>query len=308
MGCINLLLPLGEPHTQYGNMLTATGAISEADAKLLRMALFQCTGNDTVVLRYVPQNAPLHCLLGAKSAVTELADEAAQYDLLGFAAGQGFEQALTTRRRQTKRRAIAALQADGPLHLEVFWPGHPGYDDAVHRCIAWKEKWIAETSRISAGLEFEGHATFLASLPGGPGTDGGLVIALYAGNRPVAYQLGFIQHKQYYLYTASFDWDLRRWSLGTVLIDLAIEWLIGQNVAVFDLMGNPSPYKKGWTNQPLPLSGHVVNLTWSGAAYSSIWVRQLRPTLKAIYHRLPATFRRPIAAIRAARSLHPHTT
>ena len=78
---------------------------------------------------------------------------------------------------------------------------------------------------------------------------------------------------------------------------MTINWLISHDVNIFDLMGNPAPYKENWTNQPLQLSGHIINLSTRGKIYSTLWSKTLRPVLKTVYFQLPQTLRTHCASL-----------
>ena len=295
-GPVHVLRPLGEPHTQYAGVLTPNGSIPTEALQLLRRALLDVSGIDTIVVQYLPRGSPLQLILGPQSEVQTMVNEASQFDLSVFANSSDFAASMPARRRQAKRRAVAAMHDDGELQLKVIWPGEPAFAIAVGQCLHWKKDWIAQTGRMNSGLGLKGHEAFLASIPGSLEQGGAVIFALYAGARPIAYQLGFIYRRQYHLYTASFDWSLRRWSLGTVLIDMTIGWLISHDVSIFDLMGNPAPYKENWSNQHLQLSGHIISLSARGKIYSALWNRTLRPALKTVYFQLPQTFRTQFAS------------
>jgi CelD/BcsL family acetyltransferase involved in cellulose biosynthesis len=303
-GFVTVARPLGEPHTQYGGLLTVDGRLDSACVQLMRQALFEQPHIDAVVVKDVPSHSPVRDVLGRGSTVVALANIAAQFDLKLFHNAASYDQALPTRRRQTLRRAIAALKEDGPLTLDVIWPSTPGFDDAVRRCLDWKKTWLTQTGRVGAGLNAEGHTEFLSAIPADAHHGGAVVCVLKAGARPVAYQLGFLQHGQYYLYTASFDWQLRRWSLGTVLLDKTVSWLIDENISTFDLMGNPAPYKETWSNRSLHLTGHIISITTRGAVYASLWSQWLRPTLKTLYHKVPQPLRARF--VRSRNVVNPH--
>jgi CelD/BcsL family acetyltransferase involved in cellulose biosynthesis len=290
-GGVTLLRPLGEPHTQYAGILTPDGNLDTEAAQVLRQSILNWPGVDAAFVQYVPSNSPLNKLFDETNEIPTLRNEASQFDLGSYATSLAFAKSLPARRRQAQRRAAAALQQDGELTLNVLWPAQPEFADALMQCLQWKDDWITKTGRMNAGLNEKSHGTFLTTVQDQQHLEGVVIFALKAGARTVAYQLGFIHHGHYHLYTASFDWSLRRWSLGTVLIDMTIGWLIDHNVKLFDLLGNPSPYKGNWSNQPIQLSAYIISKTPRGLLYANLWVKFLRPSLKHIYHILPQSIR-----------------
>ncbi len=290
-GGIKVMRALGEPHTQYTNLLTQNGSLDDAATDVLREALHSWPNIDAIFVQYVPELSPLQKVFGKLSEIPTLRNEASQYELKTFSSVEAFTKSLPVRRRQAQRRAASALQGDGPLLLEVIWPDDAKFTGALSQCLRWKDEWISNTGRMNAGINDKSHNVFLASIQSAAHKDGSVIFALKAGERPVAYQLGFIHHGHYHLYTASFEWRLRRWSLGTVLIDMTIGWLIENKIKIFDLMGNPAPYKGNWSNHSLILSAFMTSKTWRGKLYAHLWVKLLRPRLKNIYHHLPQAIR-----------------
>jgi CelD/BcsL family acetyltransferase involved in cellulose biosynthesis len=294
---VKILRPLGEPHTQYSNLLTEEGLLPDGAASALRQAI-SASGADLVLLHYVPEGSPLRMVLPPSSRAAELGNVSLQYDLSAHGCADSYDKSADKKLRQLRRRADTYLSKHGPLSLKVLKPADPGYAEAVRDCIAMKMVWISETARNLDGLGQRDHAAFLASLPGGELLDGGIVFALMSGDVAIAYQTGFLQRGQYYLYTAGFDWSLRAFSPGMVLIDMTMRWLIDKGVATFDMMGNPSGYKERLANRQTQLDGHVLPLTLKGAAYGKLWSRKLRPVLRAVYHRLPVGLRHGLNRLR----------
>jgi CelD/BcsL family acetyltransferase involved in cellulose biosynthesis len=294
---VTLLRPLGEPHTQYSNLLTATGTLSTEAEAALQKALHSC-GGDLLLFHYVPEGSPLKSVLGETSQAPELSNVSLQYDLAAHASAEAYDKAADKKLRQLRRRADTYLSKHGPLSLKVLKPSDVGYDDAIRDCIAMKMVWISETARNLDGLGQKNHAEFLSALPGEELLQGGIVFALVSGDVPVAYQIGFLQRGQYYLYTAGFDWSLRAFSPGMVLIDMTMRWLIDRRATTFDMMGNPSGYKERLSNQQTKLGGHVLPLTFRGSVFGNLWTRKLRPAVRGVYHRIPVPLRRAVNRLR----------
>ncbi len=294
---ITVLRPLGEPHTQYANLLTPCGGLSGDAAEALGKALAG-SGADLMQFNSVPCSSPLRSLLGEDSSVVELLNTSLQYDLSVHHSAAAYDASADKKQRQLRRRAETYLGKHGPLNLHVLKPGDRDYVAAVARCIDLKMVWISETARNHEGLGQPGHREFLASLPGPDLLEGAIVFALRSGETAIAYQMGFLVRGHYYLYTASFDWEMRAWSPGLVLIDMTMRWLIAHGAKTFDLMGNPSSYKERLANRQLELSGHTVALTAFGSLYGTLWTRLTRPLLRQIYHKTPTSLRRGINHLR----------
>lgn len=295
---IQVLRALGEPHTQYGNVLTVAGQLSADESMALRSAVFGANGIDSIIVNYVPDGSPLTSILGSETRARELDNTAAQFDLRSIASPQDHRSSSTKSRRRARRKAETALGEFGDISLKVLRPGDEGYGDAIARCITLKKTWIKHTGRIGAGLDYDGHARFLAALPATVSRDGGIVFVLKAGPVAAAYEVGFLQDGHYYSYLGAFMWSLRHASPGTLQIEMTLDWLMHQGVRTFDFLGNPMQYKTQWSNREVALTCHIHNLTRAGRLYTSLWVRRIRPRLKSLYHLLPAPARRSFAIFR----------
>lgn len=296
-GGLFALRALGEPHTQYANILTENGTLSSACISAIQHSLKHIQNVDTLILTYVPQTSLLVKVLPKKSTVASMANEACYLELLLFKDAADYWVKAGKRKRYNRKKAIAILSDLGEVRLEVYRPGMANYEAMIAENLAMKNVWLRQTGRFSIGLTASYHQDFINALPGA-NDDGAILFALMAGNRPIAFEFGFLQNGHFNCYMTSYGWGYRYASPGTLLIGMVIEWLIDRGAKTFDLLGNPEDYKRSWTNVALPLSGHIYNFTWAGALYGNVWSRSLRPTLKALYRRVPQALRTSINIVR----------
>jgi CelD/BcsL family acetyltransferase involved in cellulose biosynthesis len=298
LGGVRILKSVGAPHTQYSNILTATGELRADETMLLAQALHCPAVADCMEFVYLPETSPLRSLMPEGSAAVELDNVAAQFDLTQFRSVGDYRNTLSKSQRRSRKKALALLSSAGAVSLEVLRPHDNGYAEAIAQCIAWKRNWLKLTGRIGLGLEFSGHDRFLANIISESHPGGGMVFLLKAGGRPVALEVGFLQRGHYYSYLGGFDWRWRDASPGSMQIELSLEWMIENGIQCFDLLGTPFDYKSQWTNRVVPLSGHTINFSPKGAAYSALWTRMLRPAAKSAYGKLPTGLRTGFAVLR----------
>lgn len=289
---IKILRSLGEPHSQYANILTRDGKLTDAQALILRSAL-PASRADTIVLNLVPEGSPLAKVMPATSETVELKNEAANLELAQFKKASDFLEAASKSLKKNRKRGLGILAREGEVHLQVFRPGTPKYDEYIKTCLELKAAWIGRTGRVSFGLAFQDHNSFLSSLPvGKDSSDGPIVFVLFAGKKPVAYELGFLHHTHYYCYLGSFVWRYRDASPGKIQMEMTIGWLIDHGAKSYDLLANPADYKKNFSSATVPLTGYAWSLTFAGRAHSVIWTRTVRPIVKRLHGKLPAEFRK----------------
>jgi CelD/BcsL family acetyltransferase involved in cellulose biosynthesis len=295
---ITSLRMLGAPHTQYANVLTANGQLSAREHDTLRNALMHEPGIDQLLFDLVPQGSPLVDLLPRGGRLVHLDNQSSQLDLAQFETVAAYEQSLGKKSSRNLRRAISQFEQAGALTFEVMRPATAGYLDLVTRCLKMKASWLAATGRISQGLEQGDHGAFLAALQTSHGGEGPIAFALRLNGKPIAIELGYLQRGHYYAYMGAFDWAWRNLSPGKLQMHKSICWLIENGADRLDLLGNPSDYKQHYASQTLPMHGFVVNRSWRGRAYTTLWTRNTKPRLKALFHHMPEHWRTSLHVMR----------
>ncbi len=193
------------------------------------------------------------------------------------------------RRRNRRRNHLARL---GQLSFEVVWPNQEGFAALLAQVLEMKRRWLRETGRYSTGFSVKGHGDFLATLAGDrERMEGACISVLRAGDRVVAVELGFIHKGSYAAYIGGFDWELRDHSPGKVQMEMTVCWLIENGITAYDLLANPTAYKKSWSNAAIRLACYATPLNWKGWLYLNGWL-QLLPAIKTAYTALPKRLHR----------------
>lgn len=284
---------LGDPHTQYANMLCDAAEDARTVMHMLMVGLEREARCDVVVLNAVPAHSPLGRVLKARNPRAAEDNAAAILDLSGFASPQAYLDSLGKSQKRNRNRRLNRLSRFGALDFAVLWPGDPDYAAHLATCMAMKRRWLRETGRYSTGFAFRGYEAFLASLEGDAESRTGACLAvLSCDGRAVAAELGFIRHGHFYSYIGGFDWDLRDYSPGKVIMGMVVAWLIENRVSAYDLLGNPADYKQSWSNRAVPLGAHAIARSWRGRIYAGAWLRGLRPAAKRFYGAVPETLRK----------------
>jgi CelD/BcsL family acetyltransferase involved in cellulose biosynthesis len=296
---LKALRSIGDPHTQYANILTATGCLNPAVCKAVSDTLQNTATADLLHINYVPAHSALKAILPAESDIATLQNEAAHFDLRQFQTSADYGVQESKSQRRMRKKATTLLSGLGAVRLEVVRPGSAQFAGLVEKCFAMKLLWLQRTGRIGMGLMEPSHEVFLSNLPGSTSAlEGTIVFALMAGNKPVAIEFGMLNHGHYYSYLGSFAWGWRHASPGSLQIAKTIDWLIDNGVKTFDLMGNPENYKQTWTSQKVCLSSHIVGFTFRGKCHGAVWISALRPALKKTYRLMPSSLRSAMNMLR----------
>jgi CelD/BcsL family acetyltransferase involved in cellulose biosynthesis len=296
---VRILRGLGEPHSQYANILTETGALIDEEIAILKKAILEISDADSLVLNLVPEDSPLQKILPASARTPEFDNSASQFVLEGIASGADFAAQRKTSVKKKTRKALDQLKARGSVEFTVVRPDDARYLPWVKQCLRFKSQWLSRTGRISTGLDFEDHSEFLAAVPHHQHHGQGPIIsALTLEGKPIAIEIGFLHHGHYYCYLGGFDWSFRQVSPGKLQMEMTLAWLIDQGVHTFDLLANPSDYKSEYSNRTVALTSHAMAITRYGRVYASVWHGMLRPALKRAFKTLPADVRIGLSILR----------
>jgi CelD/BcsL family acetyltransferase involved in cellulose biosynthesis len=113
---------------------------------------------------------------------------------------------------------------------------------------------------------------------------------LLLDGRPVAHICGAVYKNVYYALKTSYDEAYRAWSPGILLFWHVLERVFGEGLAIFDFLGEESPWKTGLAND---LRRHVEGCVFVDDAYRCRWgaarenrlkpfVREHLPTVVAL--------------------------
>lgn len=290
---VQMLETLGDPHSQYANMLCDPADDCQAASRLLMEGLSGGGQCDVAVLKAVPTCSRLGRALATRRRADAELNEAAILDLSHFESSEAYTKSLGKLQKRNRNRRRNHLARHGELTFEVLWPDDARYAEHLSNCLAMKRRWLKEKGRYSTGFALDGYEAFLARLDGKSSDRAGACLSvLSCDGRPVALELGFIRNRHYYAYIGGFDWDLRSHSPGKVQMDMTVCWLIDNGVEAYDLLGNVADYKQSWTNRTVALSAHTIPMSWRGQLYAWVWLNGLRPVARRLYNRVPETWRR----------------
>jgi CelD/BcsL family acetyltransferase involved in cellulose biosynthesis len=296
---VRLLRVLGEPHTQYGNILTENGMLTEGQIQAFRLALSDKNHSDGLVCNYVPETSALSEVLSGSNRIARLDNQSLVMDLAGFKNPAAYENTLSKNVTKNLRRRRKNLEDIGALSFKVLRKGDVGYVEYIAQCVAMKQEWLSKTARLNTGLKHQGHENMLAAVENDAASgDGPLVFVQSVSETPVAIEIGFLQRGHYYSYMGAFDWNVRQHAPGRLQMHNTLCWLIEQGARSMDLLANPTDYKRDIATRTIALSAYAWTHSASAAAYVHMWTGWTKPLLKKILVMRPASWRFNLQALR----------
>lgn len=271
---------LGEPWTQYGDVLVADDRSRLEHLATGWREIASWTDIDLVKLGRVRVDSALSALPGLSGRTIVHREGAPFIDLPRRQAGP----------TKAMRARCRKLEAMGPVRFDIV-TGPAERRDCVAQAVAFKTAWLHSRGLASSGLSHAGLDALMASLA----DSGSLVIGrLRVGEEVAALELGFRANRTFRSLLGSHDERFAQGSPGHQLIGHMVEWCRAERLAAYDLMVPADAYKRQWANDEMVVHDHLVSVRWRGRI-ARAWYEG-RPGLKGMYLRLPEPLRRLVAA------------
>jgi CelD/BcsL family acetyltransferase involved in cellulose biosynthesis len=293
-----LLRFMGEPHSQYGNMLIDRRRLGIAEARECWSQAMGRLDVDAIVLDRLPITGPLAQILGAGNLYREHGHVSSIMDLGQFRDWQDYGASLSRAARKSRRKRRRELESEGCVEFRIFSGGTAGFRETVARSLRLKAHWLEATGKPVSNIADSRTEAFLSALDGDADEPSGAVAsALLLDGEPIATEIGFCRSGHYYSFLGAFDWDRRDFSPGKIHLEAVLKWAFDAGLSKFDLLGHPSAYKQHWSNSTAGLAGYGAARTLKGAAYARLWRPNLKPFAKQAFERLPLSFRRQVVSV-----------
>lgn len=292
VGTNNLLSFVGEPHTQYGNVLIAPDRDSTELLEACWNEIRRSKTADSVRWNCVPATSALAAFLGENAQPLDIPNETSLMEFDGVTDWEAYQATLSSSMRRGRAKRRNKLARTGDLTFVALWPGNTGFDEAISDVIRFKCDWLRETGRVGAGVAHDQLEAFLGSLPGSREPLEGLIVhAVRLNGRNIAIEAGLVRHGDYSCFLGGFDWALNAWSPGKVQIEYSFRWFLENGIRRYDFLPNPAEYKSGWTNAREDVVSFVCPLTLKGRAVELATGQIMRKRIKRIFYSLPLPLR-----------------
>ena len=295
---VRALCFLGEPLSQYGNILVDRNAIT-TDALGQIWEVFRGeVESDSIVLERFPSFSPLAKIVESKGCSAPRGQFSSHMDLTRYDGWEDFQASLTRSARKSRNRRRKKLNALGVVEQRVESGRSEGFREIAEAAIQHKTEWLQETGRRMSEIADPNTLELLCRLPGdAEAASGALAFGLFLDGAPIAAEIGFAYGPHYYSYLGAFDWSLRDYSPGKVQLESALYWCFENGMAHYDFLGNPSSYKDDWSNRTLPLMNYSSSNSARGYLYAHHWKPLVKPAAKRLFHTLPVPVRRGLAGM-----------
>jgi CelD/BcsL family acetyltransferase involved in cellulose biosynthesis len=275
---IRIATPLGDPLSQYSDILMDDEAYEQLEPDALASAFALMPDVDVFSFRRVREDAKINKFIRCCHGEQVLLSAAPFSDLTRY---QDFDAFLKAHRKahRNRNRLRRRAQNEGGLSFEVAMSRARAAELARH-ALALKREWLRQQFRLLGTLKAPEWCEALVDAVeySAPSTEP-LVTALHAKGRPAAIEVGFVRRGRYYAFLGAYDPEFASWSPTDLLMEDTVSWCFGHNIACYDLLPPDDPYKAKWTNGSIAVADWMICRSLGGRWYVRCRSRILRPLL-----------------------------
>ena len=287
---------MGEPVSQYGNVLAAPDAAAVATLASAWSFAVEETRADLAKLRKVRADAlvaPLLAQLGAGITATE---EAPYLDFTRATDHAAYEAGLSAKGRKNRRRHLRRLTERGDVAFEQ----HSGSEEAskiAGYAILLKRAWLRSRDKISLAMADDRFLAFFSDLAGAKHDSLACkVLALRTVNEIGSLQIMLECKGQRFLHVAVYGSKFEKMGVGGLLLEYAVADCWKDGIQRLDLLAPRHEYKMEFADGTVAVDDYAIALTMGGRAYARGYLG-LRRKLKAAVEAMPAPARRAFASV-----------
>ena len=285
---------MGEPVTQYGDVLVENSAASLAQLSGAWTRIVDRFKPDVVRLARVRDDAAIAPLLRELGAHVTAQQQAPYLDLSDAPDFDAYIERHSSHSRKKRRAAAKRLAKIAP----VFSRHVEGRETArlARAAVEMKRIQLKDRGLVSPAFANERIDGFFADAADGqchsPGT---LVYELKCDGEPAALDILFRCKDRVAAHILAYAAKFQKESVGVHLLEHAIGQAIADGYRTFDLLAPADEYKLRWADGMVPVTDWTLPVTGKGAAYTHIHLMRIRPMMKSLFGRLPGPVRRFLA-------------
>jgi CelD/BcsL family acetyltransferase involved in cellulose biosynthesis len=288
-GLRSVLAPIGYAFSQIANVLVAEEETPKEIVSLLIEEAKRTIACDTVLFTKVRENSLLWRGMPSKHFITGETLGAPIAKLADYPDFASYFQTIRAKTRKNIRNARNRLEREAPVtHISV--DSVEDQIDLIDRTLTGRAQRLKEQGLTSRAFGTSHFQEFCASLVGHPD----LPIAAFSlqhGDHLLAEQWGFVHAGRYYAYVATRDFSQSDESPGKMHLAEITKACSERGLAACDLGIPVMPYKLTWATKVIDVHDVAIALTLRGKILVRFWDVLLRPRLKSMVLRTPASVR-----------------
>ena len=285
---------MGEPVSQYGDILVDAGAVGLADIEAAFFHAVRTTRADLIAVRKVRADAaiaPLLHKIGARLTETQIAPH---LSFEGCSSYASWEQRYSASARRNRRRQLRRLQDMGRVTFERLPPGEEARH-TIREAIALKRAWLSERGLVSKALsDPRTEAFFCACAQDRDGRGEVDVARVRVGEETAAIEVTLAAKGRRAVHIIVYNPKYEKAAAGALLMEDSIRHACETGMETFDLLAPGDRYKLDWASDSIEVHDWTFTPTMRGtfAARASAGMRTCAKTMLAL---APTTIKRSLA-------------
>ena len=221
-----------------------------------------------------------------------------QIDLSRYESWQDWQQHLSASARRARNKRFNKLKRQGKLEFLVH-KGGSRYSYLAETAINWKRRWLKERRWPGGLMEEEEFKGFLTSLGhhDEQARQAWVACELQLDGEPLAIEIGNLDNNRYLSFLGAYDLSWSKYSPGKTAMSKMIEWCFANGIESYDLLCNHSQYKDDWANVVTRVHDYSLPMSATGRLWHSVWLKRLKPGIKAGLERMPSSMRGALVAV-----------
>jgi CelD/BcsL family acetyltransferase involved in cellulose biosynthesis len=276
---------MGEPVSQYGDVLIETGPAARAHL-LAGWNKLATLGADLVLLRKLREDSPLVAVLaGVTSACAKQAAPFAQFR--GRADFSEVLASLSPKAHSSRRRLLRRLRETGDI---AFVSGADGADAEilVESGFAMKRAWLSRRGLYSGPVEDDAMLNFFLDFSSRKSNQATLLIdAICRDGRPIGVGITLAARNSALGHILAHDADFDKQGVGLLLADHVMKCCFERGLERYDMLAPFDDYKRNWATGAVPVADHVLGITALGKGVAVYWRSGARESLKRALEKMP---------------------
>lgn len=288
---------LGEPHTQYGDVLVGDKPEPRTIVANGLEYMRRTDLGDLMFLRRVRAESVLGDVLGEVGHSAEKAYEVPIVNLKEYEGREDYFADLGKAVRKQQRRKRKALSEAGAIRLRVHERG-PEAAKAVESAFEFKTAWLKSKGMVSRAIGDERSRHFWTDLALCNCHQSGLYVSeLLCGEEPVAIEVALRSSDRHIAHIGSYNLDYERFSPGALHLEEIIGRCIEDGLAVYDFLPPADEYKLRWANTREDVYDFIVPCSRRGQFGKALRITEIDSVLKEGFYRLPLGLRKSVAGL-----------
>lgn len=287
VGAVKQLLWMGQPVSQYGDILIDRALCSNADLKASWQFIKHSISADIALLRKVRADAHVYGLLKEQGHRPLTQETAPFLDLSSASSFEDYQTRYSGKARKNRRRLRRRIEERASLSTTTHAAGATRADLAA-KAVVLKRAWLKARGLISHAIQDDRTRSFFADAANSSAHPTGChATELKIDDTTAAIEVSFVTKSHCAVHVIVYDLKHEKSGAGVLLMEDSIRSAFASGIKTFDLMAPGDNYKLDWADGTVEVCDWSLPLSPLGQAFVRLKLDKLPTVFKSSLHALP---------------------